>query len=161
MSSLASLDILPRRTGAESSLSRFETGRRSISGGEKRRVSIACELVTSPSVLLLDEPTSGESNPSHPLLLHLSLLSDHLSRSRLLQRLQRRRIPRHSRSRLQPNRRLHHPSTSLQHRRSLRSSRSSRQGSGRLLRSLREVPGVLRIDRSPLPSWFQHRRLPQ
>jgi len=32
---------------------------RGISGGEKKRASIAMELITSPSVLFLDEPTTG------------------------------------------------------------------------------------------------------
>jgi ABC-type multidrug transport system ATPase subunit len=33
--------------------------RRGISGGEKKRLSVGCELITDPSLIFLDEPTTG------------------------------------------------------------------------------------------------------
>lgn len=50
--------------------------RRGISGGQKRRVSVAAQLITCPKIIFLDEPTSGlDSTASYEVMSFVKALA--------------------------------------------------------------------------------------
>ncbi|RAO65046.1 uncharacterized protein BHQ10_001058 [Talaromyces amestolkiae] len=50
--------------------------RKGISGGQKRRLSVASQLITSPKILFIDEPTSGlDSTASYEVISYLKKLA--------------------------------------------------------------------------------------
>lgn len=55
---------------------------RGVSGGERRRVSIACEIVADPAIIFLDEPTSGlDSAAAYQVCMILQTLARHYNKT--------------------------------------------------------------------------------
>ena len=57
-----------------------DTRRKGISGGERKRLCVAMELLTKPSLLFLDEPTSGKCFTLHQPMAHNKLQRQHTTK---------------------------------------------------------------------------------
>ncbi|GMH05933.1 hypothetical protein Nepgr_007773 [Nepenthes gracilis] len=71
-------DLVIRQMGLQDSINTVigGWGRKGISGGQKRRVSICIEILTRPPLLFLDEPTSGlDSAASYHVMSRIAKLA--------------------------------------------------------------------------------------
>ncbi|ABN65679.2 ATP-dependent ABC transporter [Scheffersomyces stipitis CBS 6054] len=64
------IDVLELQLIRDSRVAAFSSHATSLSGGEQRRVSLAIQLLSKPSVLFLDEPTTGLDTTSSLKLVH-------------------------------------------------------------------------------------------